>query len=82
MEEQGVKVDVESMDSEFGFEGEGELLWNIQQGVIHSLDLSGEASQAIDMSMHLSVQGQEMAMEQSMTFGGNTSISVTTEKQS
>ncbi len=82
MKERGVEMDLQSMDSEFSFEGEGDLLWNLELGVLHALELSGESSQTIDTSMHISMQGQELAMEQSMTFGGNTTITVTTEKSS
>lgn len=82
MKDQGIEMELESMDSEFSFEGEGELLWNLELGVLHALELSGESSQTIDTSMHISVQGQELAMEQSMTFGGNTTVTVTTEKSS
>jgi len=82
MEEQGIEMEIESMDSEFGFEGEGELLWNVEAGVIYSLELSGESSQTLDTSMNINAQGKEMAIEQSMSFTGNYSISVTTGQSS
>lgn len=82
MEEQGIEMNLESMDSEFGFEGEGELLWNVAAGVIYSLELTGESTQTIDTAMQVSAQGQEMAFEQSMTFTGSSTISVTTEQSS
>ena len=82
MEEQGIEMELESMDSEFSFEGEGELLWNVQAGVIYSLEFSGESSQVMDMAMTVNAQGQEMDFEQSMTLSGSYSVSVTTEQSS
>ncbi len=73
-----VEMDVKSFDVELSFKGGGELLWNLEKGVLHSLDLSGEVSEAIDMAMDLSVNGQDMAMENSMALSGNQSVSVTT----
>lgn len=78
MEEQGIEMDIESMDSEFSFEGEGQLLWNLGAGVVHSFELSGEVTQTIDTSMQISAQGRDMAIEQSMSFGGSSSITVHT----
>ncbi len=74
-----VEMEVKSFDVELSFQGEGELLWNMEKGVLHSLDLSGEVSEAIDMSMDLNINGQDMAMENSMALSGSQSVSVTTD---
>ena len=79
---QGFEIDLESMDSEFSFEGEGELLWNLAQGVVFGLEMTGEVSQVMDTVMTINAQGQEMGFEQSMSLGGNQTISVSTEQNS
>lgn len=75
-------MDVESADVEFTFEGTGTMLWNLDMGVIHSLELSGEMSQTMDQSMTVAVQGREIAIEQSMVFSGSYTSSVSTESSS
>ena len=73
-----IEMDVESFDMEFLFEGTGELLWNLEAGVMHSLEISGEITQIIDTSMNMNMNGNEQAIEQSMTMSGSQSVSVTT----
>jgi hypothetical protein len=36
------EIDFESFDVEFEFKGEGELLWDLEQGLFHSLAISGD----------------------------------------
>lgn len=72
-----MEMDVQSFDSEFVFDGEGELRWNMDAGVLHSLELTGEVDQTMDTSMAMSMGGQDMDIENSMTLSGNSSIKVT-----
>ena len=73
------EIEVESFDMEFTFEGEGELLWNLEAGLVHSLEISGEITQNIDMNMNMNVGGMEQAVEQEMTMAGSQTLSLTTE---
>jgi hypothetical protein len=68
------KMEFESFDIEMEIAVEGELLWNAAAGHFHSLDLSGTTSFKSDQSMKMTVQGREMAIEQSMTFSGTTAF--------
>jgi len=81
-EQPGMEMEFNSMDYEFTFEGEGVLLWDLEAGVLHSMEISGEVSQTVDTSMSISAQGRDMEMEQSMSFSGSQSASVTTEIES
>jgi hypothetical protein len=67
-----VEIDLESMDMTLSFEGEGDLLWNLETGMFHSIELSGEAAQEVDTAMNLN----GMALEQSMSFAGTQTISL------
>lgn len=74
-----LEMEVESFDMEFMFEGEGELLWNLGTGLIHSLHLSGEVNQTIDTAMNMNAGGMEQALEQSMSLSGTHTVTITTE---
>lgn len=74
-----IEMEVESFDIEFMFDGEGELLWNLETGLPYSLHLSGEVNQAIDMAMNMNAGGMEQAIEQSMSLSGTHSVTITTE---
>lgn len=74
-----IEMEVESFDMEFMFEGEGELLWNLATGLVHSLHLSGEVNQTIDMAMNMNAGGMEQALEQSMSLSGTHTVTITTE---
>jgi hypothetical protein len=67
---EGMEMSVESFDVEFAFEGEGELRWNLQAGLLHSLTLTGQRKETIDSGMGMKVQGQEMDIENTMDMGG------------
>ncbi|HED65292.1 MAG TPA: hypothetical protein ENJ09_07035 [Planctomycetes bacterium] len=73
-----VEMTVDSFDLEFSFEGEGELLWDLDENLPFGLNLSGDVEQAIDTSMVINAGGMEQAMEQSMSFSGTQTIQMTT----
>ena len=73
-----LNMEVEAFDMEFAFEGEGDLLWNIEAGVIHSIEVTGEVEQTVDMAMNLAMAGMEMSMENTMVMAGSLTIGVTT----
>jgi hypothetical protein len=74
-----MEMDVQSMDVEYSFRGQGTLLWNLDADVVHGLDLSGSLEQITDTAMNMSAGGMDIAMEMSMTFSGTQRIKVSTE---
>ena len=75
-----IEMEIDSFDVEFMFEGQGELLWNVESGVLYSLTMSGETSQIVDSAMNMAMGGMEQAMEQSMTMTGSQTTTITTEE--
>lgn len=74
---EGLELDVSAMDGEYEVQAEGELLWNLQTGVFHSLHLSGEMRMIVDMSMSMKMGENEQSMDISQTFAGTQTISWT-----
>lgn len=75
----GLEFDVSSMDMEYALEAEGELLWNLETGLVASLHMSGEVRMITDMSMDMKIEGQgDKSMEISQTFTGNQTLTLTT----
>lgn len=75
---EGVEVDISALDGEYEFDAEGELLWNLETGLVYGLDLSGEVRMIVDMAMSMSMGDEEQAMDISQTFSGSQTISLTT----
>jgi hypothetical protein len=73
-----IDMDIESMDMEFEFKGEGQLLWNLETGLVYSLTVEGTVKQAMDTAMNMSMGDMEQSIEQSMSFSGEQSITLTT----
>ena len=69
-------MDVQSFDVEYEFKGEGELLWDLEQGLFHSFSISGDIGMIMDIAMSVEVQGDEKSIEQSMTFSGTQTIAM------
>jgi len=74
----GLEVDISALDSEYGLEAEGELLWSLEAGLVHELSLSGEVRMIVDMSMSMTMGDNEQSMEISQTYVGNQTITLTT----
>lgn len=66
-----MEMDFDSADVEMGFDGEGELLWDLAGGHFHSIELELDMEFAMDMVMSMSMMGQDMDMEQSMEMSGS-----------
>jgi hypothetical protein len=79
MPEQISAAEIEHMDLEMELEGEGDLYWDLAAGVVHSFELSGTTSMAMDMAMALSMGEQSMNMEQNLQLSGTfaNALSVT-----
>jgi hypothetical protein len=71
------KMEVQSFDVELEFEGEGELLWNLDQGLFHSLNISGDVGMVMDIAMSFEIEGDSKSIEQTMNFKGTQSITMT-----
>jgi hypothetical protein len=65
---------VEHMDMEFALEAEGQVLWDVANGQIRMLTLSGKSKVGIDMGMAVSAQGQNMTIENQMAMSGTMDI--------
>ncbi|MFT7479965.1 MAG: hypothetical protein ACI80N_003272, partial [Gammaproteobacteria bacterium] len=70
-----IPMELDRADVEFMVEAEGELLWDLAAGHLHSFDLKGDASITMDMAMTMDM-GEEMSMEMSMEMSGTIAQSV------
>lgn len=75
---EGLEVDISALDGEYEYEAEGELLWNLEAGLVHGLNLSGNVRMIIDMAMNMKMGTKEQSMDISQTFVGNQTITLTT----
>ena len=73
------EMEIEAVDIEVAYEGEGVLLWDLKAGHFHSFEASGEFEMITDQAMLIEAMGQEMSIEQSMEFGGSLSYSASAE---
>jgi hypothetical protein len=77
----GGEMNVQSADAEMTLKGEGELLFNAAAGHFHSLSLTLESTQIVDTAMEMSIQGQEMKLEQGMDFSATLTLEATAVAQ-
>ncbi len=77
---EAASMEIESVDVELSLEGEGQLLWDIEGGHFHSLELNLEVSSTMDNVMAMSMQGTEMAMESTMEFTATQTVLATVER--
>jgi len=66
-----MEMDFESADVEMAFDGEGELLWDLEGGHFHSFEMELDLEFAMDLIMTMSMMGTDMDMEQSMEMSGS-----------
>lgn len=69
-----MNMEMKSVDVEFEIAGQGELLWDVEGGHVHSFDFSGPSSAKIDISIGLEVQNTKMDVDQGMELSGTTSL--------
>lgn len=72
----GVSMDVDRMEMAMTYEAKGELLWNLDAGHVHSLEIEGDATTEMDMGM--TING-EMEISMDMAMAGKVTTTVTTE---
>jgi len=73
------EMEVEHVDIEVAYEGEGILLWDLKAGHFQSFEASGEFEMLMDQGMLIEAMGQEMSIEQTMEFSGSLAYSVGVE---
>ncbi|GEM_PF-6693208 len=74
--------ELESMEVEIAYEGEGTLMWDVEGGYLVSLEMELELEASQTMEMFLEFGGQTMEIEQVMAFEGKHSIEVEVEVES
>jgi hypothetical protein len=75
-----MEVEVSALDVEYELEAEGELLWDVQAGLVHALHLSGQMRQIVDTTMTMKQGTKSQTMETSQTFTGTQTFSLTTSR--
>ena len=73
------EMEIEHVDLEVAYEGEGIMLWDLKAGHFHSYEASGDFEMLTDQGMLIEAMGQEMAIEQTMEFSGSLTYSVSAE---
>ena len=73
------EMEIEHVDIEIEYEGEGELTWNLEAGHFHTFEATGEFGMIMDQAMVINAMGQEMALEQNMEFSGSLAFDVSAE---
>ncbi|MFT5286228.1 MAG: hypothetical protein ACI8TQ_002396 [Planctomycetota bacterium] len=73
-EAMGMEQDIQSADASFEFELEGTLLWNIDGGHFHSLELTGTTEAVIDAAVSISMMGRTMDTETAMYISGELTV--------
>jgi len=72
-------MELEYVDIEMEYEGEGVLTWDLKAGHFHSFEASGDFTMTMDQGMIINAMGQEMSIEQTMEFSGSLSFDASTE---
>jgi len=73
------EIEIEHVDLEIAYEGEGVLNWNLAAGHFHSYEASGDFEMLQDQGMLIEAMGQEMSIEQTLEFSGSLTFEVSVE---
>lgn len=65
-------LEIDHVDMEFRFEGEGDLVWDIAGGHFRSFELTGQTVIKNETGTKISVQGKELTIEDSREMSGST----------
>jgi hypothetical protein len=76
---EGVDISVNRLDVEFGYEGGGELHWNLAAGRAEGLMLKGNADINVDMEMSTDAGGQAMTFAMEVAMSGTVENALTVE---
>jgi hypothetical protein len=77
--QEGMTMELKSIDVEFEIAGQGELLWDVEAGYAHSFEFSGPSSARVDTGMSIEVQNRKMEVEYGMELSGTMSLKLTIE---
>ena len=72
-------MEIEHVDIEIEYEGEGVLQWNLNDGHFHSFEVSGDFIMIVDQGLLIEAMGQEMSIEQILEFSGSLTYEVSAE---
>jgi len=64
------EMEISALDLQLTLESKGTLLWNLQEGCAHSLEMKGEFELSVDSMLDLSMQGMQLELETSMDLSG------------
>ena len=73
-EEEAPDLDIDAADLNLDYEGEGTLLWNMEQGIPYSFELSGDAEVALDFG----ITAEGSSVEATIELSGTVSQKLTT----
>ena len=73
------ELEVEHVDIEIAYEGEGELTWDLDAGHFRTFEASGDFEMLLDQGMLMNAMGQEMSIEQTLEFSGSLGYDVSAE---
>ena len=74
--------ELQSMEEETLYEGEGTLIWDVEGGYLVSLELELEFEATQTLQLSLEFAGQSLEIERITTFEGDRSISIEVEVES
>lgn len=75
-----VQVDMNTASVAVRYDGEGELLWDLAGGHLHSCDLAGDFVVEFTISVGVDAQGESHSAEVGVELSGSASASVTTKR--
>jgi hypothetical protein len=73
----GYEIELSAFDVEFSYDAEGELYWSLERGMVHAMNLTGNVTQVLDINMSFGNSQERHSMIQSMTMGGNMTLTMT-----
>lgn len=73
------EIKFDHMDMEIQYDGEGLLLWNLEQGIARSFESSGDFGMLMDMGMSVDAGGMDMNIQMTMEMSGTLSQTATFE---
>lgn len=68
-------LEIDHLDIEFKFEGEGELLWDLEGGHLRTFDLSGQTNIKSEQGMNVGVMGKKMSIQENRSMSGTSTFS-------
>jgi len=75
-----IQVDMNTAAVAVRYDGEGELLWDLAGGHLHSCDLAGDFVVELTLSVGVDAMGESHSAELGLELSGSASASVTTKR--